>query len=66
MKIYGVEYEPQGLLGIDKYRFVSLYNGAKGPWRVYRDSAESDGKTHQKLIESLHADKLVKEEAMQN
>lgn len=37
-----------------KYRFVSLYNGARGLWRKNRDKAKQDGQRHQRIINKIH------------
>lgn len=36
------------------YRFVSLYNGAKGVWVCGREDAIREGEKHKALILALH------------
>lgn len=36
------------------YRFVSLYNGARGPWCCAKSTAEEQGREHTRIIKMLH------------
>lgn len=56
MKIYQIEmkaeaYNITGVVEFDyKYRYVSLYNGARGFWFDNKEDAEEQGEKHQDII----------------
>ncbi len=52
MKMYRIEME-NPIFYHSLYRFVSLYNGVRGPWHGVESKAIADGQTHQKIIEDL-------------
>jgi hypothetical protein len=60
MKLYEIEekieaFNITGVLEFEyKYRYVSLYNGARGLWFATIEEAEKQGEQHQKIIETIH------------
>lgn len=37
-----------------EYRFVSLYNGSRGPWSCDESNAIEQGNVHEKIIKSIY------------
>ncbi len=54
-KIYVIERSESDYFSSYRYRFYSLYNGARGAWHEDKEKAIQEGEAHQKIILSLHA-----------
>jgi len=54
-KIYRIEESESDYFGSCRYRFYSLYNGARGAWHYKKEKAIKEGEAHQKIILSLYA-----------
>lgn len=42
--------------GFYGFRFVSYYNGTRGPWRDYEQDAREDGERHVAILKHLFFD----------
>ena len=49
-KIYDTEKRNDGRASVYQFRFVSLFNGARGPWRKTVPQAEMDGFLYMNLV----------------
>ena len=56
MRLYTIEKGGVEHSGQRQYRFVSLYNGMRGPW-CSKNRAKILGDQHQRIIESIHGGK---------
>jgi len=54
-KIYCIEESEGNYFRSCRYRFYSLYNGARGAWHHKKEEAVKEGEAHQKTVLSLHA-----------
>jgi hypothetical protein len=58
MKLYYIENNfERGCDNKPHYRFVSKYNGTKGPWRAIAIKAQADGQEHEEIVLMLHNQK---------
>jgi len=51
IKYYIIENKSNYL--VSAFRFVSLFNGARGPW-TSKQRADDQGQKHQKIIENIY------------